>query len=73
MDVDGGNTNSHSLMGFTNGETYTIMIVSKISSGLLSRPVEAGTVSLCKSKCLHTSILHAVAVCALGVCFVFVC
>ena len=55
VDVDGGNSNCHSLMGFTNGETYTITIVSKTSPGLPSTPVEAGTVSLCKSNCLHTT------------------
>ena len=27
VDVDGGNTNTHTLTGLTNGETYTISIV----------------------------------------------
>ena len=31
MDVDGGNTNSHTLTGLTNGHTYTISIVGKSS------------------------------------------
>ena len=49
MDVDGGNTNSHTLMGLTNGETYTISIVGIASSpGLPSTPVEGGTVALSK-------------------------
>ena len=47
VDVDGGNTNSHTLMGLTNGETYTISIVGT-SSVLSSVPVEAGTVTLSK-------------------------
>ena len=51
MDVDGGNTNSHTLMGRTNGETYTISVMgtASISSVLPSAPVEAGTVALSKS------------------------
>ena len=48
VDVDGGNTNSHTLMGLTNGETYTIFIMgtSFISS---SAPVEVGTVTMSKA------------------------
>ena len=46
VDVDGGNTNSHSLMGLTNGGTYFISIVATASSGLPSTSVMAGTVSL---------------------------
>ena len=52
MDVDGGNTNSHTLMGFTNGETYTISIMGTASSSsdlLPSSPVEAGTVATGKT------------------------
>ena len=51
VDVDGGNTNIHTLMGLTNGETYTISIMSTASSSsvLPSTPVEAGNVSLGKS------------------------
>ena len=48
VDVDGGNTNSHTLMGLTNGETYTISIVGTASPGIPSAPVEAGTVALSK-------------------------
>ena len=48
VDVDGGNTSSHTLIGFTNGVTYTIMIVGTASSGIPSAPVIAGTVGLCK-------------------------
>ena len=47
MDVDGGNTNSHTLMGLTNGETYTISIMGTTSPGFPSDPVEIpGTVAL---------------------------
>ena len=49
MDVDGGNTNRHTLMGLTNGETYTIFIVGTASPVLPSGPVEAGTVALGKN------------------------
>ena len=48
VDVDGGSTNSHTLMGLTNGETYTISVVGT-SSVLASEPVQAGTVSLSKA------------------------
>ena len=53
MDVDGGNTNSHTLTGLTNGQTYTISIVGTSSSStvLPSAPVSAQTVvlgNLCK-------------------------
>ena len=48
VDVYGGNTNSHTLTGLTNGQTYTISIMStSSSSGVLpSAPVSAGTVGL---------------------------
>ena len=50
VDVDGGNTNSHTLMGLTNGETYTISIMNTALPGMLpSAPVEAGTVAMGKS------------------------
>ena len=48
VDVDGGNTNSHSLMGLTNGETFIISVVGTASTGLPSAPVEVGTIGLCK-------------------------
>ena len=50
VDADGGNTNSHTLMGLINGETYTISIVGTASSGLPSAPMGAGTVGLCKPR-----------------------
>ena len=53
VDVDGGRTNSHTLMGLTNGETYTISIVGTASPGLPSTPVEAGTVDLSKWKSVY--------------------
>ena len=64
-DVDGGNTNSHTLTGLTNGQTYTISIVGTSSSSVLSSaPVSAGTVTLGKgvhsSHFIHTliAIIH---------------
>ena len=48
MDIDGGNTNSHTLMGLTNGEIYTIFVVGTAPPGLPSAPVEAVAVPLCK-------------------------
>ena len=45
MDVDGGNTNSHTLTGLINGQIYTISIVGT-SFVLPSAPVSAGTVDL---------------------------
>ena len=52
VDVDDGNTNTHTLMGLTNGETYTISIAGTLSSsgGLPSPPVSAGQIALGKSK-----------------------
>ena len=62
VDVDGGNTNSHTLMGLTNGETCTISImgISSFSSVLTSAPVEAGTVALSKKavNSLHSRTNH---------------
>ena len=50
VDVDGGNTNSHTLMGLTNGETYTILIVATSSYGLeLGPPLSAGDIYLCNA------------------------
>ena len=48
VDIDGGNTNSRTLMGFTNGETYTISVTGTSSSSgdLPSPPVTAGDVAL---------------------------
>ncbi|CAI8050551.1 Tyrosine-protein phosphatase Lar-like, partial [Geodia barretti] len=40
VDVSGGSTNSYTLTGLTNGQTYTISIVAT-SSGLSSPPVQA--------------------------------
>ena len=77
MDVDGGNTNSHTLTGLVNGLTYTISIVGTSSSSVLSSaPVSAGTVTLGKgvhsSHFIHTSIAiihHAQLLCpATNVC-----
>ena len=51
VDVDGGNTNSHTLMGLSNGEMYTISVVGTASPGIPSTPpVEIGNVRLCKSE-----------------------
>ena len=49
VDVDGGNTNSRTLMSLTNGETYTISVAgtSSTSSTVLPSPPEsAGDVAL---------------------------
>ena len=48
VDVDGGNTNSRTLTGLTNGETYTISIAGTSSSSTVvpSPPVSAGDVAL---------------------------
>ena len=58
MDVDGGNTNSRTLMSLTNGETYTISIAgTSSSSGVLpSPPVSVGDVALGKSKTIQCSV-----------------
>ena len=58
VDIDGGNTNSHTLMGLPNGETYTISVAgrSSISSVLPSPPVSAGDVALGKSKTIQCSV-----------------
>ena len=51
VDVDGGDTNTHTLMGLTNGETYTISIVGRSSTSATvvpSTPVSAGDVALGK-------------------------
>ena len=66
--VDGGNTNSRTLMGLTNGETYTISIAgtSTSSTVLPSPPVSAGNVALGKSKTIQCSVHgtnHHVLVC----------
>ena len=47
--VSDGSTETHTLTGLVNGETYTISIVGTASSsGPLRAPVEAGTVGLSK-------------------------
>ena len=45
VDIDVGSTNSYTLTGLTNGQTYTISIVATSSSGLPSAPFVV-TVSL---------------------------
>ena len=49
-DVDDRNRNTYTLMGLTNGETYTISIVgtSSTSGGLPSSPESAGQIALGK-------------------------
>ena len=58
VDVDGGNTISRTLMGLTNGETYTISVAGTSSSStvLPSPPVSAGDVALGKSKTIQCSV-----------------
>ena len=52
MDVYGGNTNSHTLTGLINGQTYTISIVGTSSSSAVipSAPVLPGRVGLGNSE-----------------------
>ena len=47
--VSGGNTNSYTLTGFTNGEIYSLTIISTVSVGLPSTNQEVVTVGLGKS------------------------
>ena len=47
--VSGGNTNSYTLTGFTNGEIYSLTIISTVSVGLPSTNQEVVTVGLSKS------------------------
>ena len=59
VDIDGGNTNSRTLMDLTNGETYTISVAGRSSSSstvLPSPPVTAGDVALGKSKTIQCSV-----------------
>ena len=58
VDVDGGNTNSRTLMGLTNGETYTISVAGRSSTStvLPSPPVSAGDVALGKSKTIQCGV-----------------
>ena len=69
VDVDGGNTNSHTLMGLTNGETYTISIAGRSSSsgGLPSPPESAGDVDLGRTVCMepiiHTTLVPSMCIC----------
>ena len=55
VDIDGGNTNSHTLMDLTNGDTYTISIVGTSSSStvLPSPPVSAGDVAWYIAVCME--------------------
>ena len=73
VDIDGGNTNSHTLMSLTNGETYTISVVGTSSSTVLPSPPEsAGDVALGKSKTsAHGPMLLSYQVCVweLRVCY----
>ena len=49
VDIAGGNTISHTLVGLTNGEIYTISIVGRASSpGPPRAPVVIENVALCK-------------------------
>ena len=58
VDIDSGDTNSRTLMGLTNGETYTISVsgISSSSGVLPSPPVTAGDVALGKSKTIQCSV-----------------
>ena len=69
VDVDGGNTNSHTLMGLTNGETYTISVAGTSSSStvLPSPPVSAEDVALGKSKTSVHGTNHSCVTMCVGV------
>ena len=41
VDIDGGSTNSYTLTGLTNGQTYTISIVAMAPNRPTSSPIEA--------------------------------
>ena len=58
MDIDGENTNTHTLTGLTNGETYTISVAGTSStSGVLPSPASpVGDVALGKSKTIQCSV-----------------
>ena len=61
--VDGSSTNSHILMGLTNGETYTISIVGTASPGFPSDPVEAATVALCEKPTTFAACIPCLCLC----------
>ena len=58
VDIDGENTNTHTLTGLTNGETYTISVAGTSStSGVLpSPPSPDEDVALGKSKTIQCSV-----------------
>ena len=58
VDIEGVNTNSRTLMGLTNGETYTISVAGTSSSStvLPSPPESAGLIALGKSKTIQCSV-----------------
>ena len=73
-----GNTNTHTLMGLTNGETYTISIVgtSSLSGAMLRAPLLVGDVALGKSKnhpkfawnqSPHATFIPSMCLCVVGV------
>ena len=47
VDVANGSTNSHTLTGLTNGQTYTISIATA-SMGIFGDSVQLGRTLLCK-------------------------
>ena len=71
VDVDDGDTNTHTLMGLTNGETYTISVAwtSSISGVLPSPPESAGEIALgtkpsvCMEPITHASFISCVSMC----------
>ena len=85
VDVDGGNTNTHTLMGLTNGETYTISIVgtSSSSGAMLRSPLLVGDVALGNSKnhpmqCAwnqspHATFIPSICLCVVGVSLLRLC
>ena len=47
VDVENGNTNSHTLTGLTNGQTYTISIAT-VPMDIFGDSVQMGPISLGK-------------------------
>ena len=73
-----GNTNTHTLMGLTNGESYTISIagMSSSSGAMLRAPLLVGDVALGKSKnhpkfswnqSPHGTFIPSMCLCVVGV------
>ena len=66
VDIDGENTNTHTLMDLTNGGTYTISVAGTSSSStvLPSPPESAGDVDLGRTEpIIHTTLIPSMCIC----------